>query len=223
MSVTLVFSNYQSASVDLFSLPAASFVAVFTYGLIRKELFCRFGTEAAARCRPATHRRHKITIVPLLTMMKLWIAALLASSAVAFAPVATHVGSKQSSSPISMASTVDRFPKDDYSNKPLYQPKSTTPVADRKVSWLERQTLPDVMIEPSYFLTWAVLALGPLIWWYHPCESVICRVKLAGGIFVDTSPIFRGYMCILYYQCTFLTQSLLISSSQLMRQTELHR
>jgi hypothetical protein len=113
-------------------------------------------------------------------MMKLWIAALLASSAVAFAPVTTHVGSKQSSSPISMASTVDRFPKDDYSNKPLYQPKSTTPVADRKVSWLERQTLPDVMIEPSYFLTWAVLALGPLIWWYHPSYAADGTPSLIG-------------------------------------------
>lgn len=170
-----------------------------------------------------THRRHKITIVPLLTMMKLLIAALLASGAVAFAPVTTNVGSKQSSSPISMASTVDRFPKDDYSNKPLYQPKSTTPVADRKVSWLERQTLPDVMIEPSYFLTWAVLALGPLIWWYHPCESSVLRNWRYLCIFVDTSPISCGCMFILYYQCTFLTQFLLISSSQLMRQTELHR
>lgn len=27
----------------------------------------------------------------------------------------------------------------------------------------------DVMIDPNYFLTWAMALLGPLIIWYHPC------------------------------------------------------
>lgn len=104
-------------------------------------------------------------------MMKLLCTALLVGSSIAFAP--SPVSIHQKTTALS-ASTVGRFPqKDDgcYSNKPLLEKKSTTPVADRKVSWFERQTLPDVMIEPSYFLSWAVLLLGPLIWWYHPCKS----------------------------------------------------
>lgn len=32
--------------------------------------------------------------------------------------------------------------------------------------------MPDVMLEPDYFLTVAVALLGPLIIWYHPCESM---------------------------------------------------
>jgi len=105
------------------------------------------------------------------TMMKLLttavVSALLAGNAVAFAPCPATSIKKQSSL---HASTVNGVPNDGYSNKPLFERKSTTPIADRKVSWIQRQTLPDAMIDPNYFLTFAVAILGPLIWWYHPCK-----------------------------------------------------
>ena len=54
-------------------------------------------------------------------------------------------------------------------NDPQQQQQSTKPVAPaKKLNWIAKQTLPDAMIEPSYYLTWAVALLGPLIIWYHP-------------------------------------------------------
>jgi len=57
---------------------------------------------------------------------------------------------------------------DSWSNKPLYIPESTTPVASRKVTKFERMMMQDVVIPPNYFLSVAVALLGPLIMWYHP-------------------------------------------------------
>jgi hypothetical protein len=60
---------------------------------------------------------------------------------------------------------------DSWSNKPLYFPESTTPVAARKVSKFERMRMSDVVIPPNFFLAYAVALLGPLIMWYHPCKK----------------------------------------------------
>jgi hypothetical protein len=52
-----------------------------------------------------------------------------------------------------------------------------TPVPSKnKANWFQKQTLPDVIIDPSFSLTWSVAALGPLIWWYHPCKSCPCPI-----------------------------------------------
>ena len=68
-----------------------------------------------------------------------------------------------------VASTIGA--NDAYRNtKPLSTPKSTTPVPTKKLNWIQKQMLPDVMIDPDFSLTWQVALLGPLIWWYHPCE-----------------------------------------------------
>lgn len=55
----------------------------------------------------------------------------------------------------------------DWSDRPIYTTVSTEPVAAKQVSWLERQGMANVMLDPNYFLTWAVALLGPLIIWYH--------------------------------------------------------
>jgi hypothetical protein len=116
-------------------------------------------------------------------MMKLFTAIvvvctlLIGSTTVAFAP-SPAVSIRKASSSLNMASSL--MPKDGYSNKPLFERKSTKPVADRNVSWIQRQTMPDVIIEPSYFLTFAVAILGPLIWWYHPSYAVDGTPSLIG-------------------------------------------
>jgi hypothetical protein len=67
----------------------------------------------------------------------------------------------------------DKKSNDGWTGKPGYVRKSMEPVADKKISKLQRMTLQDVMIEPNYFLTYAVALLGPLIIWYHPCKYYI--------------------------------------------------
>ena len=95
--------------------------------------------------------------------------AALVGAAVGFQPIAPMVVHRGTA--LSMASTVEPKPTfDDWSDKPLTQKRSTKPEPVRQVSKRERERIPDVMIEPNYFLTWAVLLLGPLIWWYHPCK-----------------------------------------------------
>mmetsp|Transcript_25090 Transcript_25090/g.59604 ORF Transcript_25090/g.59604 Transcript_25090/m.59604 type:complete len:271 (+) Transcript_25090:165-977(+) len=92
----------------------------------------------------------------------------LASTTSAFAPAASlHRATKTA---LNVASTPGDFqnPKDDWSNKPLHTPTSTTPVADKKVSKWERSMMPNFVVSPDYTLTWAVALLGPLIMWYHP-------------------------------------------------------
>ena len=106
------------------------------------------------------------------------VSAVLFGSASAF----TFRPSVKKVSSLSMATTIDKFggKHDGYSDKPLYTPKSTTPEPVRKVSWFQKQSLPDVIIEPSFFLTYAVALLGPLILWYHPCKFVdrVCAIVL---------------------------------------------
>lgn len=99
------------------------------------------------------------------SIMKILLALAFVAGVSAFAPQPVLT---RSSTAVGVAGNMG--PSDGWSDKPLYQPKSTPPVADKKVSWLARQAMPDVMIDPSYFLTWAVAALCPLIIWYHPCE-----------------------------------------------------
>jgi hypothetical protein len=60
-------------------------------------------------------------------------------------------------------------PLDGWSDKPAFERRSTTPVPVKKVGWMEKKTMEDVMIDPDYFLAAAVALLCPLIIWYHPC------------------------------------------------------
>lgn len=102
------------------------------------------------------------------TMLKAILITSLVAAAAGFQPAV-----QRRNAFLKMASTVAPRSSpslDDWSNKPLPQRKSTTPVAVRKVSKQERERIPDVMIDANYFLTWGVALLGPLIWWYHPCK-----------------------------------------------------
>lgn len=60
--------------------------------------------------------------------------------------------------------------KDDWSDKPISDRKSTKPVPTKKVNAIQRAMMKDVILDPDYFLTFAVGLLGPLILWYHPCK-----------------------------------------------------
>mmetsp|Transcript_17557 Transcript_17557/g.26023 ORF Transcript_17557/g.26023 Transcript_17557/m.26023 type:complete len:254 (-) Transcript_17557:321-1082(-) len=77
---------------------------------------------------------------------------------------------------------------EDFMDKPLTPKgqKSTPSKAVRPVSWIEKQTKEDVMIEPDYYLSWAMAALGFLIMWYHPSYDPAggpSLVGIAGGCF----------------------------------------
>jgi hypothetical protein len=68
------------------------------------------------------------------------------------------------------ASSFDPKPNDGWTGKPGYVPKSAESVPSTKqLSKWERMTMEDVMVDPNYYLTYAVALLGPLIMWYHPC------------------------------------------------------
>ena len=56
--------------------------------------------------------------------------------------------------------------------QPIFEKKSTTPVAARKVNPIDRMRMKDVVIPPNFFLGWSVAALGPLIAWYHPRKLI---------------------------------------------------
>ena len=99
--------------------------------------------------------------------MKIALLFSLCSAAAAF--TASPSPLKTTSTALHVASTPDDL--DGWSDKPRFLQESTTPVADRKVSKLERMMMPDVVIPPDFTLTWAVAALGPLIMWYHPCKQ----------------------------------------------------
>lgn len=92
---------------------------------------------------------------------------LLCSSVTAFspnriAPFTTELGVSNSLHPN----------QDPYSKAiPRKGEHQTQPVATHTPSWIERLTMPDVMIDPDYFLTVGVALLCPLIIWYHPCKS----------------------------------------------------
>jgi hypothetical protein len=95
----------------------------------------------------------------------------------------------RSSTAVSMAaSSFPKPPQHGWEGKPVTHKgeKTTKPVAAKNASsWLERKTMGDVMLEPSYALTWAVAALCPLIIWYHPsyAESGPSLIGIAGGCF----------------------------------------
>lgn len=99
-------------------------------------------------------------------MIKGFFLLSLLSGATAFSPAFTTIRAEKTV--LFAASSLPPKPSDDgWTGRSAYKPKSTTPVATKKVSWLERQTMSNVIIEPSYFLTWAMALLGPLIMWYH--------------------------------------------------------
>jgi len=66
---------------------------------------------------------------------------------------------------------------DSWSGKPLNTHESTTPVTDPKFSKRNRMMMKDVVLPPSFSLTWAVALLGPLIMSYHPCKYFIYRIR----------------------------------------------
>lgn len=101
--------------------------------------------------------------------MKLSLLLSLASTVSAFHLAPSGPASKTF---LAAASTGDNFSKkpNDWTGYPVGEQKSTTPVSARKVTPFQRAMMADVMIDPNYFLTWAVAALCPLIIWYHPCK-----------------------------------------------------
>ena len=68
----------------------------------------------------------------------------------------------------------DKNGVDNYVHKPLYQPQSTESIPVKKVTKAQRQRMADTVIDPDFSLTWAMLALGPLIAWYHPGALIHC-------------------------------------------------
>jgi hypothetical protein len=80
------------------------------------------------------------------------------------------------------------FKLNDWQGKPIPRKgeKTTTPVAVRNLSWLEKQTMKDVMIEPDYLLSIAIALLGPLIIWYHPCK--LSQLPRLFSTKIDTYP-----------------------------------
>jgi hypothetical protein len=72
--------------------------------------------------------------------------------------------------PTTLEAVSNLRPQNDWSDKPLLEKRSTTPVPKRKVNAFQRQMMKDVIIPPDFTLTWAVAALGPLIISYHPCK-----------------------------------------------------
>jgi len=115
--------------------------------------------------------------------MKLVLLFSLAVAALGFSPSSMRVRSKTTS--LLAASSFGR--RDGWSDKPSYKPRSTTPVADKKVGPLQRALMDDVMIDPNYFLTWAFAILGGVIMWYHPCKS---RRKTSESFFCRHQAVF---------------------------------
>lgn len=102
--------------------------------------------------------------------MRVLLLAILSGTVLSFAP-STIIKTKPSLVTLFAATSIPPGGKrDGFSDKPIYERKSTTPIADRKVSWIEKNMMEDVMLEPDYFLTWALALLGGLIIWYHPCK-----------------------------------------------------
>lgn len=114
--------------------------------------------------------------------MKLTVFFLLAAATNAFSPwsVGSHHVSK-----LALKAASTNQPRNDWSDKAPFQRQSSTPVATKKVSWLQRQMMEDVMIDPDYLLSAATALLCPLIIWYHPAygPSPISLIGLSGGLF----------------------------------------
>jgi hypothetical protein len=82
------------------------------------------------------------------------------------------------------ASSFDPKPNDGWTGKSGYVKKSSKPTPSTKqVSKWERMTMQDVMIDPNYYLTYAVALLGPLIMWYHPCKYFASFTGVSDGNF----------------------------------------
>lgn len=93
--------------------------------------------------------------------------ALACATVSAFVPSSTQFVSTK----LSASTTGGNFRPNDWTGYPAdTERKSSTPVPARKVSKSDRAKMDDVMLDPNYFLTFAVAALGPLIMWYHPCK-----------------------------------------------------
>lgn len=60
----------------------------------------------------------------------------------------------------------------DWSTIPIPARVSTVSTPVKKVSKLERQFIPDRIVDPDYTLAIGTFLLGPLIAWYHPCKCV---------------------------------------------------
>jgi Protein of unknown function (DUF3119) len=112
-----------------------------------------------------------------MVMIKLFILAVASTLLVGNDVAAFSPSVKRGASSLPMASTVGVNDGAYRNKKPFSTPKSTTPVPAKKVNWIQKQMLSDVMIDPDFSLTWTVALLGPLIWWYHPCESLFVGVS----------------------------------------------
>ncbi len=133
----------------------------------RSYLFDHCPTSVSYFCKPSIGRSE--TLIQVAMKFSLLLLSLTSTvSAFNLAPVESV-----SKTALSAASTGNNFNKrpNDWTGYALSEKTSTTPVSARKVSPFQRTMMADVMIEPNYFLTWAVAALCPLIIWYHPCKS----------------------------------------------------
>ena len=109
------------------------------------------------------------TSTSTMKVLSLLSTALVATHA--FSPLAT---TRTATTEVSMAASSFEPDRTGWRNKPIAHKgdRSTPSVASPKAaSWLERQTMGSVMIDPDYFLAVAVFLLGPLIMWYHPCTD----------------------------------------------------
>lgn len=108
-----------------------------------------------------------------------------ATAASAFTPITNKKVSIASRTLHLSASSMEpnKKSRDGWTGKPGYVAKSMEPVADKNVSKLQRMTMKDVMIDPNYFLTWAVALLCPLIIWYHPSDGSPSLIGVCGGLF----------------------------------------
>jgi hypothetical protein len=113
-----------------------------------------------------------------MTRLVIFLVSLMAVSSSAFVP-ATKTQVSPFTLQMAASSIGPKKPTDGWTGKPGYVAKSTTPVANKKVSKLQRLMMDDVMIEPNYFLSVAVALLCPLIIWYHPCKFRKRRKSLA--------------------------------------------
>lgn len=105
--------------------------------------------------------------------MKFILFALLSVSTAAFL---THSPTRIASSSQTVMAAVSGL--DNRRRGPRLGEDSTKPIADRQVSWMERATMRDVILDPDYTLAASVALLCPLIIWYHPCESWLSELKL---------------------------------------------
>jgi len=100
---------------------------------------------------------------------------LFASAASGFSPVAVVVPKTTTArTGLNMVAgnlNPKKNPLDSWSDKPIHDHSESTPLERKKnVSWIERRTMSDVIIDPDYSLALGVALLCPLIIWYHPSE-----------------------------------------------------